>query len=147
MNKPHAIPFNPTILRYFIHPSISSTTFVTCLARAQPSVGQKPRWWCPMTNLTWKQIKSNLAALWRHLIWLQIWPPDGTICISYQRIIRESSENYQRVIKELSENHQRIIIESSENYQGIIRESEKSTESAESSNSANSAKSSESDLC
>ena len=26
----------------------------------------------------------NLATRWRHLHWLQIWPPDGPTCISYK---------------------------------------------------------------
>ena len=26
----------------------------------------------------------NLATRWRHLHWLQIWPPDGATCMSYK---------------------------------------------------------------
>ena len=26
----------------------------------------------------------NLATRWSHMHWLQIWPPDGTTCISYK---------------------------------------------------------------
>ena len=33
----------------------------------------------------------NLATRWRHLHWLQIWPPDGTTCISWLHQLESSS--------------------------------------------------------
>ena len=33
-------------------------------------------------NMALLTLVANLATIWRHLHKLQIWPPDGTICIS-----------------------------------------------------------------